>query len=132
MSLVEEAKDASTDARSEVSVKRAEEALQKFDQVMANAVRRFKAERGRNNATLAEKISSQEHNLAKGCCLLCEQTGYGAEENDVGDILMEETRGVMTLWKNEVGDVLVWAFRIVDFWFYSTTIARINWMNRIK
>lgn len=103
LSLVEEAKDPSTDDRSEESVKSAEEALKRFDQVMANAVRRYKAERGWCNATLAEKISTQEHTLAKGCCLLCEQTGYGAEENDMGDTLMKETRGVMTLWKNEVG-----------------------------
>ena len=71
MSLVEEAKDSSTDARSDESVKRAEEALMNFDRVMANAVRRYKAEQGWNNATLAERISSQEHTLAKGCCLLC-------------------------------------------------------------
>jgi ribosome-binding protein aMBF1 (putative translation factor) len=102
MSLVDESKDPSTDARSEESDKHAEEALKDFDRVMANAVRRYKAERGWNNPTLADKISTQEHMLAKGCCLLCEQTGYGAEENDVGETLMEETRGIMSAWKNEV------------------------------
>ena len=119
MSLVEEAKDSSTDARSDESVKRAEEALMNFDRVMANTVRRYKAEQGWNNATLAERISSQEHTLAKGCCLLCEQTGYGAEENDVGESLMEETRGAMTLWKNEVCFfLLLW-----DFWFVLMIIG---------
>jgi len=125
MSLVEEAKDPSTDERSDESVKIAEEALRNFDRVMANAVRRYKAEQGWNNATLAEKISNQEHTLAKGCCLLCEQTGYGAEENDVGDTLMEETRDVLTLWKNEVWIPALLLFSFADY-FFSTTIARIS------
>ena len=103
MSLVEEAKDPSTDARSDEAVRRAEQALKNFDQTMANAVRRYKVERGWNNASLAQKISLQEHTLAKGFCLLCEQTGYGAEDDDTGGTLMEETRNVMTIWKGEVG-----------------------------
>jgi hypothetical protein len=102
MSLVEEAKDASTDARSDEAVRRAEEALKALDKVMATAVQRYKAERGWNNVSLAEKVGVQEHALAKGCCLLSEQTGYGAEDSDTGDTLMEETRGIMTRWKNEV------------------------------
>ena len=69
---------------------------------MATAVQRYKAERGWNNVSLAEKVGVQEHALAKGCCLLSEQTGYGAEDSDTGDTLMEETRGIMTRWENEV------------------------------
>lgn len=105
MSLVEEAKDPSTDARSDEAVRRAEKALNNFDRTMANAVRRYKVERGWNNSSLAEKISLQEHTLARGFCLLCEQTGYGAEDDDTGGTLMEETRNVMTMWKSEVGYV---------------------------
>ncbi len=103
MSLVEEAKDPSTDTRSDEAVRRAEQVLKNFDRTMANAVRRHKSERGRNNASLAEKIGIQEHTLAKGFCLLCEQTGYGADDDDTGGTLMEETRNVMTMWKSEVG-----------------------------
>ena len=102
MSLVEEAKDPSTDARSDKAVRRAEEALKTLDKVMATAVQRYKAERGWNNVSLAEKVGVQEHALAKGCCFLSEQTGYGAEDSDTGDTLMEETRGIMARWKNEV------------------------------
>ncbi len=82
MSLVEEAKDPSTDTRSDEAVRRAEQVLKNFDRTMANAVRRT---------------------LAKGFCLLCEQTGYGADDDDTGGTLMEETRNVMTMWKSEVG-----------------------------
>jgi len=43
-----------------------------------------------------------ESTLAKSCCLLSEQTGYGSEESDLGDTILEETRGVMKEWKAEV------------------------------
>lgn len=102
MTLVEEAKDPSTDSRSDEAVRRAEQTLKALDRVMAVAVKQYKAESGWNNATLAERIGVQEHALAKGCCLLCEQTGYGADDSDTGDTLMEETRRLMSLWKNEV------------------------------
>jgi len=105
MSLVDEAKDDSTDHRSDEAVKQADAAFKEIDRVMVDAVRRFKAERGRNNPSLASKISSQEYSLAKSCCLLCEQTGYGAEEDDMGFTLMEDTRAVMTQWKNEVSSL---------------------------
>lgn len=103
MTLVEEAKDPSTDERSEEAVELAEEALKTIDKVLADAVRRYKAECGWNNPSLAQRISAQQHALAKGCCLLCEQTGYGTDVNDMGDSLMDETREVMEVWKNEVG-----------------------------
>ncbi|PPQ93088.1 hypothetical protein CVT25_003120 [Psilocybe cyanescens] len=104
MTLVEEAKDPSTDERSEEAVELAEHALKAIDKVLADAVRRYKAECGRNNPSLAQRISAQQHALAKGCCLLCEQTGYGTDESDMGDTLMEETREVMEHWKNEYED----------------------------
>jgi hypothetical protein len=102
MTLVEEVKDESTNVRSEEAVRLAQESLKVLDTVLADAVRRYKAECGRNNPALASRISTQEHALAKSCCHLCEQTGYGAEENDMGDTLMEETRDIMIQWKNEV------------------------------
>ncbi|KDR82353.1 hypothetical protein GALMADRAFT_237615 [Galerina marginata CBS 339.88] len=104
MTLVEEAKDPSTDDRSDKAVQLAEEALRGIDKVLADAVRRHKAECGRNNPSLAIKISAQEHALAKGCCLLCEQTGYGTVESDIGDTLMDEARGVLMQWKSEYED----------------------------
>ncbi|KAF4617184.1 hypothetical protein D9613_005625 [Agrocybe pediades] len=104
MTLVEEAKDPSTDARSEEAVRDAEEYLSGIDSVLAVTVKRYKVEGGWNNASLASKISTLEHALAKGCCLLCEQTGYGTNENDMGDTLMEDTRRVMREWKAEYDD----------------------------
>jgi len=104
MTLVEEAKDESTNVRSEEAVRLAQESLKVIDTVLADAVRRYKAECGRNNPTLASRIGAQEHALAKSCCLLCEQTGYGSEENDMGDTLMETARDIMTQWKNEHED----------------------------
>ncbi|KAF8968996.1 hypothetical protein BDZ97DRAFT_1797292 [Flammula alnicola] len=104
MTLVEESKDPSTDERSDEAVQVAEASLKNIDRVLADAVRRYKVECGRNNPTLASRISTQEHALAKGCCLLCEQTGYGTNDDDMGDTLMEETRDIMAQWKNEYED----------------------------
>ncbi|KAF8904127.1 hypothetical protein CPB84DRAFT_1814517 [Gymnopilus junonius] len=104
MTLVEESKDPSTDKRSDEAVKLAEESLKNIDRVFADATKRYKTECGRNNPSLAVRISAQEHALAKGCCLLCEQTGYGTEENDMGDTLMEQTRDVLVQWKSEYED----------------------------
>ncbi|KAF9523891.1 hypothetical protein CPB83DRAFT_862081 [Crepidotus variabilis] len=104
LSLVEEAKDDSTNGRSDIAVKGAEAILRRFDAIMAAAAKRYKVERGRNNPSLAERISAQEHALAKGCCLLCEQTGYGSDHHDIGDVLMKHTRDVLTQWKNEYDD----------------------------
>jgi len=106
MTLVEEARDPSTDSRSEKAVKEAEECLGGIDSVLHDTVKRYKVECGWNNPTLASRISALEHALAKGCCLLCEQTGYGTQENDMGDTLMEDTREVMRQWKAEVSFIL--------------------------
>ncbi|CAA7265530.1 unnamed protein product [Cyclocybe aegerita] len=101
MTLAEEANDPSTDDRSEEAVRQAEVCLKKFDRVMADAVRRYKVECGRSNPSLASRISDMEYSLARGCCLLCEQTGFGSNESDMGFSLMQETREVMTHWKSE-------------------------------
>lgn len=132
LTLVEEAKDPSTDSRSEDAVELAEAALSKIDRVLADAVRRYKVECGRNNPGLASRISSQEHALAKGCCLLCEQTGYGTSEDDMGDTLMEETRDIMVQWKNEVSIYKFNGYRIELTWNISTRIVKISWSTRIK
>ncbi|PPQ73369.1 hypothetical protein CVT24_008586 [Panaeolus cyanescens] len=104
MTLAEETKDSTADERSEEASRSAEKALRSFDTVMADAARRYKAECGRNNPGLAAKISAMEAALAKSCCLLSEQTGYGSEESDVADTLLEEVRGVMKAWKAEYED----------------------------
>ncbi|KJA21703.1 hypothetical protein HYPSUDRAFT_77735 [Hypholoma sublateritium FD-334 SS-4] len=101
LTLVEEARDPSTDARSDAARVKAEGALERLDSVLASAVRRYKAECGRANPTLAARVGGQAHALARGCCLLCEQTGYGAAEDDMGDVLLEHAREAMELWKGE-------------------------------
>ena len=102
MTLVEESHDPTADIRSEKAVGLAEKCLKKMDKVMADAVKRYKVECGRNNPSLASRIGTQEHTLAKSCCLLCEQTGYGGDEDDMGNTLMQATREVMSDWKLEV------------------------------
>ena len=102
MTLVEESHDPTTDIRSEKAVELAENCLKRVDKVMADAVKRYKVECGRNNPSLASRIGTQEYTLAKSCCLLCEQTGYGGDEDDMGDTLMQTTREVMSDWKQEV------------------------------
>lgn len=102
MTLVEEFHDPTTDLRSETAVELAEACLKKVDRVMANAVKRYKVECGRNNPSLASRIGAQEHSLAKSCCLLSEQTGFGGNSDDMGDTLMQATREAMSDWKQEV------------------------------
>ena len=102
MTLAEEFHDPTSDIRSEKATGLAEKCLKKVDKVMADAVKRYKVECGRNNPSLASRIGAQEYTLAKSCCLLCEQTGYGGDEDDMGDTLMQATREVMSDWKQEV------------------------------
>ena len=104
MTLMEESLDPTSDERTEKAVQRAESSLKMVDRVMASAVKRYKAECGRNNYSLANKIGAQEHLLGKSCCLLCEQTGYGGgDDNDeIDHCLLEETRAVMVDWRQEV------------------------------
>ena len=132
MTLVEESHDPTTDIRCEKAVGLAEKCLKKVDRVMANAVRRYKVECGRNNPSLASRISTQEHSLAKSCCLLCEQTGYGGnpEGDDMGDTLMQASREVMSDWKQEVSLNFCSNFSPLSYlsfvFTFSMMIARIN------
>ncbi|TFK24407.1 hypothetical protein FA15DRAFT_669640 [Coprinopsis marcescibilis] len=103
MTIVEESHDSSTDVRIELAVREAEDFLARYDSVMADAVRRYKIECGRSNVNLADAIGSKEHSLSRACCLLCEQTGYGSNDNDTGDTLLQETRAAMQEWKAEFG-----------------------------
>lgn len=111
MTLIEEFHDPTSDTRSEKATVLAEKCLEKVDKVMADAVKRYKVECGRNNPSLASRIGTQEYTLAKSCCLLCEQTGYGSDEDDMGDTLMQATREVMSDWKQEVSLNFIFSFR---------------------
>ena len=131
MTLVEESHDPTTDIRSQTAVELAEKCLKKVDKIMALAVKRYKVECGRSNPFLASRIGIQEHTLAKSCCLLCEQTGYGGDEegDDMGDTLMQTTREAMLDWKLEVSlDFFLPALRLLMIHFnnFSTMTARTN------
>ncbi|KAF7767896.1 hypothetical protein Agabi119p4_7139 [Agaricus bisporus var. burnettii] len=102
MTLAEEAKDPSTDLRAEITVRRAEETLGKYDRVMELALRRLKAEGGKT-LKLARSIAQKERALARACCLLCEQTGFGEDKDGTGDLLLQSTRRSMRRWKAEYG-----------------------------
>ncbi|KAJ3574477.1 hypothetical protein NP233_g1747 [Leucocoprinus birnbaumii] len=102
MSLVEEAKDSSTDSRAEKAVRLAEEALAKYDRVMEVALRRLKAE-SRKTLKSARTIAHKERALARACCLLCEQTGFCEDKGGTGDSILQSTRRLMRQWKAEHG-----------------------------
>jgi hypothetical protein len=105
MTLVEEARDDTTDSRSEEAVGAAEGYLRNIDSVLAESTRRYKRENRSAAAKTLVAISSQEHALVKGCCLLCEQTGFGStEDDDTGENLMDETRELLQAWRNEYED----------------------------
>jgi hypothetical protein len=99
MSFAEEANDSTTDQRSADAVRLAEEILEKYDRVMECSVRRYKSEC--NKRLMTGAIGRKEESLARGCCLLSEQTGYGGTE-DMGFSLLVKTRDVMMEWKQEV------------------------------
>jgi len=99
MSFAEEANDSTTDQRSDDAVRRAEEILEKYDRVMESSVKRYKSEC--NKRLMASAIGRKEESLAKGCCLLSEQTGYGGTD-DMGFNLLVKTREVMMEWIHEV------------------------------
>jgi len=101
MTLVEEAKDPSTDSRAERAVRLAAEALRKYDKVMEVALRRFKAESPKT-IKAARIIASKERALARACCLLCEQTGFGEDKGGIGNSILQSTRRLMRQWKNKV------------------------------
>lgn len=101
MTLVEEAKDPSTDSRAERAVCLAAEALRKYDKVMEVALRRLKAESPKT-LKAARIIAQKEKALARACCLLCEQTGFCEDKGGIGDSILKLTRKLMRQWKNKV------------------------------
>jgi hypothetical protein len=101
MTLAEEAKDPSTDSRAETAVLLVEEALRRYDRVMEAALRRVKAE-SRRTVKMARSIAQKERALARACCLLCEQTGFGGDSSETGESLLQSTRRFMRQWKAEV------------------------------
>lgn len=99
MTLVEEANDSSTDGRSTAAVEQAEAKLARFDEVMARTLRRYKSE-SIDPWRIAPIIGQQQETLARGCCLLSEQTGYG-NADDMGFGLLVTTRELMLEWKEQ-------------------------------
>jgi len=99
MSFAEEANDSTTDQRSDDAVHRAEEILEKYDRVMESSVKRYRSEC--NKRLMAGAIERKEESLARGCCLLSEQTGFGGTDG-MGFSLLVRTRDEMLQWKHEV------------------------------
>ncbi|KAJ6509012.1 hypothetical protein C8R45DRAFT_969596 [Mycena sanguinolenta] len=102
MTLVEEANDSSTDERSLAAVREAERKLERLDAVMALAVQRYKSE-CRDYWQLSKAIGSKQETLARSCCLLSEQTGFG-DADDLGFGLLVTTREAMLKWKEQASD----------------------------
>ncbi|KAF9005541.1 hypothetical protein BDQ17DRAFT_1278020 [Cyathus striatus] len=100
MTLVEEARDPSTDARSEEVLKEVEELLRKYDGVMLEALKRYKSESAKSKR-VAKSVGRKEQSLTRALCWLCEQTGFGSEECDTGDSLLRCTRRAMQDWKHQ-------------------------------
>ena len=99
MTLAEESNDSSTDARSEEAVRAAEDLFSWFDEVLLEALRRYKSEC--NKELTWPGIRRKEETLAKGCCLLSEQTGFGATD-DMGFNLLVRSREAMVHWRRGV------------------------------
>jgi len=99
MTLAEESNDSSTDGRSEEAVHSAEELFAWFDKVLLEALRRYKSEC--HKELMGPCIERKEETLAKGCCLLSEQTGFGATD-DMGFSLLVRSREAMIQWRREV------------------------------
>jgi len=102
MTLAEEAKDSSADARSEKATAAADALLRQYDAVMLTAVHRYKAEAGKTKP-VAFSVGCQERALANACCLLSEQTGFGSDDV-TGNVLLKKTRSLMKKWGSEHRD----------------------------
>lgn len=100
MSFAEEANDTTADKRSEDAVRAAEALLERYDSVMERAVKWYRIECDRG--LMARAIARKEESLGRSCCLLSEQTGFGAKEDGVGFVLLQRTRDAMAEWKEEV------------------------------
>ncbi|KAG6896592.1 hypothetical protein C0992_007250 [Termitomyces sp. T32_za158] len=98
MTLAEECNDSNSDVRSEEAVCAAEHFFERYDKIMATALRRYKSEC--NQKLMVISIDRKEESLSRGCCLLSEQTGFGSTD-DMGFNLLDETRDAMTKWKLE-------------------------------
>lgn len=103
MTLAEESNDPSADDRSTEAVCQAEAILKRMDAVMAKALARYKAEG--NKRKMAVSVARKEVALARACCLLSEQTGYGGSDG-MSFVLFKTTREAMLMWKYEVRLVL--------------------------
>ncbi|KAJ7505501.1 hypothetical protein B0H11DRAFT_1979042 [Mycena galericulata] len=100
MTLVEEANDSSTDERSTTAITQAEVQLEHFDAVMALALGRYRSDSRTEYWKIAVAIGQKQETLARGCCLLSEQTGYG-DADDMGFGLLVTTREAMLEWKTQ-------------------------------
>lgn len=100
MTLAEEAKEPSADARSDKAIAMADAMLLQYDTVMLMAVQRYKAEDGKTK-DIACSVGQRERALANACCLLSEQTGFGSDDV-TGNVLLKKTRSLMKKWRNEV------------------------------
>nr|GAT50571.1 predicted protein [Mycena chlorophos] len=102
MSLVEEANAASAsstiDARSADAVRDAETQLDWLDKILQRVVLRFKAE-SIDHKRLAGVVGMKEEALARACCLLSEQTGFG-DADEMGFGLLVNSREAMLQWKS--------------------------------
>jgi hypothetical protein len=101
MTIVEEANDSSTEERSSAAVKQAEAKLDRYDSVMALALQRYRAE-CKEPCQIAAYMGRKQETLARGCCLLSEQTGYGSDADNMGFDLLVETREGLLRWKEQV------------------------------
>ncbi|KAF8628809.1 hypothetical protein AX15_003704 [Amanita polypyramis BW_CC] len=102
MSLAEEAKDSSADARSEKAIATADGLFKQYDTVMLMAVQRYKAEHGKCKR-VACSVGRKECSLANACCLLSEQTGFGSDDV-AGNVLLKKTKTLMRKWRSEYGN----------------------------
>ncbi|KAJ7069960.1 hypothetical protein C8F01DRAFT_1016213 [Mycena amicta] len=103
MSLVEEANasaaDESIDQRSTDAVRDAEALLNRLDKIFVRVIMRFKAD-SMDYRRLAGFIGMKEETIARSCCLLSEQTGFG-DADDMGFGLLVHSREAMLRWKTQ-------------------------------
>ncbi|KAF7299228.1 hypothetical protein MIND_00871500 [Mycena indigotica] len=101
MTLVEEANAANRaiDHRSSEAVETAESVLDRLDKIFVRVIRQFKAE-SMDYRRLAGLVGMKEDAIARSCCLLSEQTGFG-DADEMGFELLSESREAMTKWRDQ-------------------------------